>query len=97
MATIVQTTGSRFARFFAGLHRPYPYRWYEVEVACFRQPSLTASGDFRPLQIEYGGNFASVLARWIAANIAKLPRVRAAATLLNEHALASVAPKGTSG
>ena len=35
MAKIIQTSRSRFARFFAGLHRPYPYRWYEVEVACF--------------------------------------------------------------
>jgi len=35
MAKIIQTSRSRFARFFAGLRRPYPYRWYQVEVACF--------------------------------------------------------------
>ena len=35
MAKIIQTSRSGFARFFAGLGQRYPYRWYEVEVACF--------------------------------------------------------------
>jgi hypothetical protein len=35
MAKIIQTGRSGFTRFFAGLRQRHPYRWYEVEVACF--------------------------------------------------------------
>ena len=35
MAKIIQTSRSGFSRLFAGLRRPFPYRWYEVEGASF--------------------------------------------------------------
>jgi hypothetical protein len=35
MTRIVKTSRSGLSRLFAGFRRPYPYRWYEVEVACF--------------------------------------------------------------
>ena len=35
MAKFIQTGRSRFSRLFAGFGQRYPYRWYEVEVACF--------------------------------------------------------------
>ena len=35
MAKIIQTSRSGFSRLFAGFRQRYPYRWYEVEVACF--------------------------------------------------------------
>jgi hypothetical protein len=35
MAKIIATSQTGFTRFFAGFRRRHPYRWYEVEVACF--------------------------------------------------------------
>jgi hypothetical protein len=35
MAKIIPTSQSVFARFFATFSQRHPYRWYEVEVACF--------------------------------------------------------------
>jgi hypothetical protein len=35
MARIIQAGRSGLLRVFAGLAPRYPYRWYEVEVACF--------------------------------------------------------------
>jgi hypothetical protein len=37
MAKLLETSLNRLARFFAHLRRGSrkPYRWYEVEVACF--------------------------------------------------------------